>query len=127
MEKDLNREKRIDDGPICDAYGDEEISWAWEAYMDDRLIFPFKAKIINNSSTDIPIGEIVTVIDSLDEFDIAGTVSYLKDNSYSINTLIVNWNDKKEFFVSFEDLKEINANDEAIEAIKDWNYWLEHY
>ncbi|MDR0913228.1 MAG: calcium-binding protein [Methanobrevibacter sp.] len=94
MEKDLNREKRIDYGPICDAYSDDEISWGWEAYMEDRLIFPFKAKIINNSSIDIPIGEIVTVIDSLDEFDIAGTVSHLKDNSYSITTLIVNWKDE---------------------------------
>ncbi|MDR0913324.1 MAG: calcium-binding protein [Methanobrevibacter sp.] len=110
MEKDLNQEKRIDYGPICDVYSDNKISWCWEAYMDDKLIFPFKAKIINNSSTDIPIGEIVTVIDFLDEFNIAGTVSHLKDDSYSITILIVNWKDEEELLVSFEDLKEILMN-----------------
>jgi hypothetical protein len=29
--------------------------------------------------------------------------------------------------VSFEDLKEIDVISEVIEAIKDWNYWLENY
>ena len=126
MGKDLNREKRIDYGPICDAYNDEEVSNGWEVYMEDGMVFPFKAKIIGNKSCKIPIGEIVIVTDSFGDFDIDGTIPWLKDRACGIYELEVQWNDE-EFTVEIEDLKSEDKNIETIEVIKDWNYWLENY
>jgi hypothetical protein len=126
MEKDSKREKRIDYGPICDAYTDEEVSNGWDVYMEEGLIFPFKAKIIGDTSSKIPIGETVIVTDSYDDFDIAGTVDWIKDNSYGIYELEVKWNNE-EFSIAIEDLQSLDNNIDTIEVIKDWNYWLENY
>ena len=120
------RRERIDMKAIVDCYNDEEISSAWEAYMCDALIFPFEARIINNDPSKIPIGETVLVTDSLGDFDIEGTISWLKSPVYSIEELEVQWNNE-EFHVGVENLEPLDKDIQAIESIKDWNFWLKEY
>ncbi|MDR3291114.1 MAG: calcium-binding protein [Methanobrevibacter sp.] len=126
MDEDQYRCERIDMEVIVDCYGDEEISYGWEAYMDDALVFPFKARIINNASCEIPDGELVIVTDMLGSFDIVGSVLWLKDHADTIEDVEVQWNDK-EFYVDVEDLEPFDKDIQTLEAIKDWNYWLKKY
>jgi Calcium binding len=44
-EKDAERDYRIHDEIIVDAYGDEEQAMSWYYYMEENLEFPIKAKV----------------------------------------------------------------------------------
>jgi hypothetical protein len=125
MNEDEYYREKIDMEIIVDCYNDEEISWGWEAYMEDRLIFPFKAKIIGDSC-EIPVGEIVTVTDMLEDFEIVGSVWWLKDQADVINKVEVQWNNE-DFYIGIDDLKPLDKDIPTLESIKSWNFWLEKY
>ena len=44
--EDSDREYRIHDKAVVDAYGEEERAVGWYFYMDDKLHCPFNAKCI---------------------------------------------------------------------------------
>jgi hypothetical protein len=44
--RDEAREERIDNEAVVDAYGPEEQAMGWYYYLEDRLLFPFRAKCI---------------------------------------------------------------------------------
>jgi hypothetical protein len=46
IKKDKLREHRIINEIIVDAYDPEERMMGWQAYLDDSLTFPFKARCI---------------------------------------------------------------------------------
>ena len=50
IQKDPDREYRIRDEAIVDAYGEEERAMGWYYYIDDKLYCPFKAKCIRKHS-----------------------------------------------------------------------------
>ena len=62
------RSNQIEYKVIVDCYNDEEISGAWECYMEERLSESFPAKIVCEN-LEIPVGEVVTVKDNLHQFD----------------------------------------------------------
>jgi len=76
MDEDKYRSK-IEDKVIVDCYDDQEVSSAWECYMEEKLCEPFPAKIIGEDP-EIPVGEIVTVKDNLHQFDEIGTIIWKK-------------------------------------------------
>lgn len=117
---------KIDMEVIVDCYDDEEISSGWEAYMDDALVFPFKARIVNPVSCEIPVGEVVIVTDMIGFFDISGSVLWLKDSVDVIKKMEVQWNNK-EYNVDIDDLKPLNNDIQTLEAIKNWNFWITKY
>lgn len=125
MDEDKYRREKIDMELICDCYNDEEIFRGWESYMDEKIVYPFEAKIIKASSSKIPVGGIVLVT-YVDCIDLFGTVDWLKDSSHTIDDVEVQWNDEG-YYVNIEDLEPVNKNISTIEAIKDWNFWLEKY
>ena len=124
MDKDNYREQ-IEDKVIVDCYGDEEISTSWEYYMEERLSMPFPAKIIGEN-LEIPVGEVVTVKDNLDQFDEIGTIMWKKDHASTIDQVEVQWNDK-EFDIDIGDLEPLDETNDTLEAIKYWNYWIKEY
>lgn len=47
LEKDNDREDRIDMEVVVDAYASDERAMGWYYYVSDNCNFPFKAKCIN--------------------------------------------------------------------------------
>ena len=45
--KDPDREHRIHYEAVADAYNEEERAMGWYYYLQDSLLFPFKAKCIS--------------------------------------------------------------------------------
>ena len=55
-----------------------------------------------------------------------GTIIWKKDYANTIEDVEVQWNDE-EFDIGINDLEALDKNNDALEAIKNWNYWIEKY
>lgn len=44
VERDEEREERVETRAIVDAYTVEEQAYGWHAYLDDPMDFPFEAR-----------------------------------------------------------------------------------
>lgn len=124
MDKEDYRSE-IEDKVIVDCYDDEEISGAWDCYMTERLCESFPAKIIGENP-EIPVGNVVTVKDNLHQFDEIGTIFWKKGDAYTIDYVEVQWNDE-EFDIDINDLEPLDKNNDRLEAIKYWNYWIREF
>jgi hypothetical protein len=49
--RNKEREKRIHEEIVVDAYGPEEQAMGWHCYLEDHLHFPFRAKCIAQRAT----------------------------------------------------------------------------
>jgi len=63
MDEDKYRSNQIEDKVIVDCYDDQEVSSAWECYMEERLCRSFPARIAGENP-EIPVGELVRVEDN---------------------------------------------------------------
>ena len=65
LEKDNDREDRIDMEVVVDAYGSDERAMGWDYYVSDNCNFPFKAKCINERrSSPLQLKDEVEVLDT---------------------------------------------------------------
>jgi hypothetical protein len=68
--RDEDRERRIQDEAIVDAYGPEEQALGWYYYLETHMIFPFKARCVSSRITlPLKVGEVVKVLEMADEDD----------------------------------------------------------
>jgi hypothetical protein len=114
IKADEAREDRISTEIIVDAYDTEERAMGWQAYLDDTLIFPFKAKCVKEIGiSPLAKNEKITALKMADE------------NPYG-NTMfvIVEWQSRK-LGVPLEQILPLDSDDETLEAVKDWHYWVE--
>ena len=115
--KNNEREERIEDEIVVDAYGEYERAASWHVHLEDRLNFPFKAKVIKASqSSPLKENEIVTAVSMADIDDLNPSMR-----------VIIKWKER-EFSVPLEQLYPTDASDcqdYMIEAIEDWHYWVE--
>ena len=112
-EKDAAREERISMEAIVDAYGPEEQAMGWYYYLDDKISFPFVAEcIVANKRTPLEMGE-------------RATVTKMAGEDYCERDMLVDisWNGKT-LAVPLSQLKPLDADDDSIEAIGDWHYWV---
>jgi hypothetical protein len=117
-EKDEIREERLYTEIIVDAYGEEEHAMGWYYYLKDKIIFPFKARVIKNMKiSPLQKDEIVTAVGMVDV-----------DECYNSMYVKIKWNER-EFGVPLDQLYPINTtgkfNEDTLEAITDWHYWIE--
>jgi hypothetical protein len=64
------REKRITDEIVVDAYNEEECAMSWYCYLEEKLVFPFKARCVAvRSLSPLKNGEDVVVIAMAQEND----------------------------------------------------------
>ena len=111
---DHEREERIEDEVVVDAYGMEERAMGWYYYLDDNIVFPFDAECIAiDKRSPLKIGEQVTVSRMSNE----GNWEQGQDMYVEIS-----WKNRI-FSVPLAQLKPFNADDDTIEAISDWHYW----
>lgn len=114
VEKDEEREKRISDDVIVDAYGPEEQALGWYYYLKDMMRFPFNAKCVcERGNSPLRVDEIVQVIGMVDEYDCMAEM-FVK----------IEWAGRS-LGVPLAQLKGIGVDSETEEAIADWRYWVD--
>ena len=112
-EKNAERENRIHDEIVVDAYDEYERSAGWYCHLDDKMEFPFKAKVVSKSGiSPLKEGEEVTVLEMADQDE-------CEDNMF----VRVEWNERS-FGVPLEQLYTVNADEDTVEAVEDWQYWV---
>ena len=109
-------EERIQDEIVVDCYDSEEVAMGWYNYLDEQLGFPFVAtchKVLEVSP--LKKGEEVTV-------------TGMGDINYCSSTILVQikWQDRS-FSVPLSQLEldEENDDEDTLQAIGDWEYWVE--
>ncbi|MDR0761032.1 MAG: calcium-binding protein [Treponema sp.] len=114
IKADKAREERITNEIVVDAYDTEERIMGWQTYLDNALKFPFEAKCIKEITiSPLKKGEKATVLE-------------IADMDLYVNNMfvIIKWQDRQ-LGVPLEQLLPINSDEETLEAVKDWHYWVE--
>ena len=113
--KNPEREHRIEDEIIVDAYGPEEQAMGWYYYLEKKLQFPFPATCIAERETSpLRKGEKVEILGMAPE-----------DQCQHEMFVKIRW-EKRGLAVPLSQLKPIaGADEETREAVADWYYWVD--
>jgi hypothetical protein len=112
-ERDESREHRIEFEIIVDAYGEEEQALGWYNYLEDRLIFPFRARCISERRiSPLRVGEVVEVTGMAPD-----------DDCMHDMFVEVRWQGRT-FGAPLSQLEGTSLHDEARQAMEDWHYWV---
>lgn len=107
------RENRILDDIVVDAYDDSERAMGWYYYIQDEVKFPFKARCISKRSTSpLKVGQEVVVVGQPGEDDCLSEV--LVTVEFGGSTLAVP-------LAQLECLVEDKGTQQAV---ADWHYWV---
>jgi hypothetical protein len=111
--KDPEREDRIHNEAIVDAYGPEEQAMSWYYYLENKIHFPFHAKCIASKATSpLRKGEMVEVRRLAPE-----------DACTSDMLVLIRWQGRN-IAVPLSQLNAVDPNESTNEAIGDWHYWV---
>jgi hypothetical protein len=121
IERDGAREERIRMEAIVDAYGAEEQAMGWYYYLQDKIQFPFTATCIRKRSiSPLSQGAKVEVVGMSDEDECMREM--FVEIVWDCDTLAVPLSQLKPF--AQRRLRRIDPNDDTLEAIEDWHYWV---
>ena len=112
-DKDEEREHRIDNEAIVDAYGPEEHAIGWYYYLDDKLHCPFSAQcVIRRTTSPLKPGDKVEVVG----------MAPAEECEHDMFVLI-QWK-RRRLAVPLMQLEGIQVDEETQQAIEDWHYWV---
>jgi hypothetical protein len=113
--KDDEREHRITDEIIVDAYGPEEQAMGWYYYLEDKLGFPFPAVCVAERRTSpLRVREKVEVVGMAPEEECEHEMF-----------VEIPWEDRR-LAVPLAQLKPAaKADEDTKEAVADWHYWID--
>ena len=112
--KNFERENRIAEEIIVDAYGPEEQAMGWYYYLEGKLQFPFLATCIAERATS-PLckGDEVEILRMAPEEECQHEM-YVQ----------IHW-ERRPLAVPLSQLRPIAETDEDTrEAVEDWHYWV---
>ena len=110
---DPEREERITMEIIVDAYDESERAMGWYCYLQDKLQFPFTAKCIaKRAISPLRVKNEVEVIDMAPEEECEHEMF-----------VIIRW-ERERLGVPLSQLKPVAADEETVQAIEDWHYWI---
>jgi hypothetical protein len=110
---DEEREERIHNEAIVDAYGPEEQAIGWYTYLEERLGFPFRATCIAERITSpLRLGAKVEV------------VGMAPVNECDHEMLVLIQLEGRPLAVPLAQLDGVAVDEETNQAIGDWHYWL---
>ena len=113
IEENEERERRIRDEAIVDAYGPEEQALGWYYYLEEKITFPFSARCIEaRRISPLKKGEKVSVIEMAPE-----------DDCMHEMFVVIEWKERN-FGVPLAQLEPVEVDDDTQEAIDDWQYWV---
>lgn len=115
VDRDDEREERIHDEIVVDAYGPEERAMGWYYYLDAQLQFPFRARCVaDRASSPLELG---------DKVEVTGLAS-ADDCEHEIFVMIP-WK-RRTLAVPLYQLKAADhVDEETQQAIEDWLYWVQ--
>ncbi|EAZ88289.1 calcium-binding protein [Crocosphaera chwakensis] len=104
---DDEREQRISDQIIVDAYNADEERMGWYVYIEDHLKMPF------NAIWDEQTVEVVGISDEDEcQQEMRVDIRYTEKNSQDV------------FSVSLSEISPVDADETTNEAVNDWKYWV---
>jgi hypothetical protein len=113
VEKEKEREYRIDMEIVVDAYDREERAMGWYYYVSEECIFPFKAKCTGvKRKSPLSIN---------DEVEVLGTSP--AEECESEIFVDIKWNNRK-LAVPLSQIEGIDIDDKTKLVIDDWHYWI---
>jgi Calcium binding len=108
------REQRIQDEIIVDAYGAEEQAMGWYYYLEEHLHLPFRGKCIGQRATSPLIkGQ---------EMEVMGLAPAEECEHEMFVT--VKW-DQRRLAVPLAQLEVIQGDKVTKQAVEDWHYWVD--
>ena len=108
-----DRESRIHEEIIVDAYGPEEEAMSWYYYREDKLQFPFHAQCVASMPTS-PLRK----GDTIEIRKMAPEISCTSDM-----LVLTRWKNRN-IAVPLSQLKAIDVDESTAQAIEDWHYWV---
>ena len=111
---DKQREQRIEQEIVVDAYGPEEKAMGWYYYLEERLRFPFRAKCIGHRA--------ISPLRKSQEVEVVGLAPAEDCDGEMFVT--VTW-EHRPLAVPLEQLEPIQADKVTRQAVEDWHYWVE--
>ncbi|MBP0006433.1 MAG: calcium-binding protein [Cyanobacteria bacterium SBC] len=120
VDRQNERENRIEDEILVDAYTEEEQALGWYYYLKDGLHFPFSARWVTQETRENPQKwERVDVIGMPDEEECMGDM-YVEIR-YGDGDLADG------FSVPISDIEclEEDENEKRRQCIEDWHYWID--
>jgi len=113
IDRDEERENRIESEAVVDAYGPEEQALGWYYYIEDKITFPFTASCIEERRiSPLKKGEQVTVTSMAPE-----------DDCMHEMFVEIEWQDRS-LGVPLAQLEPLKVDASTLEAIADWHYWI---
>lgn len=110
---DPDREHRITNAVLVDAYTAEEVALGWYYYLDEQLQFPFAAIWLDNRRTSTTAGQPVQVLRLASEEDCEQDM--IVEFAY----------EDDEFSTGLSEIVAPEADPETQQAIADWHYWCD--
>lgn len=108
-----DRENRISEEIIVDAYGPEEQAMSWYYYLEDKIQFPFQAQCIASVPT--------SPLRKSDSVEIRKMAP--EDNCSTDMLVMTRWNNRN-IAVPLSQLKAIGVDESTTQATEDWHYWV---
>lgn len=114
--KNAEREHRIREEIVVDAYGPEEQAMGWYYYLQDNLGFPFTATCISERS--------ISPLHKGDEVEILGMAPEQECEHEMF--VEARWERKRNLAIPLSQVKPVgDADVETQEAVADWHYWVD--
>lgn len=113
LERDEEREERIEMEAIVDAYDSEEQAMGWYYYLQDKITFPFEAQCVNERS--------ISPLQKNEKVEVDGMAP--EDDCMCEMFVMIHWMNRT-LGVPLAQLEPLQTDDETEEAIADWHYWV---
>jgi hypothetical protein len=111
--RDPDREQRITNEIIVDAYGPEEQALGWYYSLEDRLGVPFTARCIAE--------RVVSPLRAGDEVTVVGMAPEAECEHDML--VLIPW-ERGPLAVPLSQLEPVHADEPTREVIEDWRYWV---
>jgi len=113
VRRNHDRENRIHEEIIVDAYGPEEQAMGWYYYLEEKLRFPFRAECIASVPTS-----------PLRKEESVEIRKMAPEDSCSADMLVMTRWGNRNLAVPLSQLKPIGVDKSTKQAIEDWHYWI---
>ena len=114
IQKDEERENRIDLEVVVDAYDSQERAIGWFYYLAEQCTFPFTAKCIAERSTSpLRVDEVVEVLSEAPAEECAKELF-----------VEIQWNERQ-LAVPLSQLVAVDADEKSKQIVEDWQYWVQ--
>jgi hypothetical protein len=111
--EESDREHRIAEEVIVDAYDSVERAMSWYYYLEGKLRMPFVAScMVKRQSSPLKVGERVNIVGMASEDECMSEV------------LVVVTRSKAKLAVPLGQLRCDSGDEQTCQAVEDWHYWL---